>query len=78
MLDAIVTEEKLEVSDEELEEEYKRLADSYQMDVDAVKKAIPAEDLKGDLAVKKAQQLVIDNAVAVAPKAEAAEEKTED
>ena len=76
MLDAIVTEEKLEVSDEELEEEYKRLADSYQMDVDAVKKAIPAEDLKGDLAVKKAQQLVIDNAVAVAPKAE--EEKTEE
>ena len=73
-LNAIVDEEKIEVSDEELEEEYKKLAETYQMDLEKVKQLIDAEELKGDLAVRKAAKLVSDSAVAVAPKA-AEEEK---
>ncbi len=78
VLDKIADEEKLEVSAEELEEEFKKLADMYQMEVDAVKKALPEEDVKGNLLVQKAQKLVVDSAVAVAPKAAEAEEKTEE
>ena len=44
------------------------------MDLEKVKQLIDAEELKGDLAVRKAAKLVSDSAVAVAPKA-AEEEK---
>lgn len=75
MLNAIVDEEKLEATDEEAEAEYARIAEQYRMDVDAVKKMIGLDDLKGDLAVRKARKLIAENAVAVAAKPE---EKTEE
>lgn len=70
LLNAVVDAEKIEVSDEELEEEYTRLATAYQMDVDKVKEILKAEDLKDELAIRKASRLIADTAVAVAPKAE--------
>ncbi len=66
-LNAIVDAENLEVTDEECEEEYKKLAESYQMDVEKVKELV---NIKGDLQLRKAAKLVADSAVAVAPKAE--------
>ena len=75
MLDAVVDAEKIEVSEEECEEEYKKLAESYKMELDDVKKALNADGLKSDLKLRKAARLIADSAVAVAPKApEAAEE----
>lgn len=67
MLNAIVDAENIEVSDEECEEEYKKLAESYQMDVEKVKELV---DIKGDLQIRKAAKLVAESAVAVAPKTE--------
>lgn len=70
MLDSVVDAEKIEVSEEECEEEYKKLADSYKMELDKVKELLPVESLKGDLQVRKAAKLIAESAVAVAPKAE--------
>mgnify|MGYP004640869189 FL=1 len=67
MLNAIVDAEGIEVTDEECEEEYKKLAESYKMEVEKVKELV---DIKGDLQIRKAAKLVAESAVAVAPKAE--------
>ncbi|MGN1003943.1 MAG: trigger factor, partial [Oscillospiraceae bacterium] len=76
-LEAIVAAENLTASDEELEEEFKKLAEQYSMEIDKVKELIVAEELKKDLAMRKAQRLVIDSGkVGEAPKkAEDGEEK---
>lgn len=74
LLDAVAAAENIEVSQEECEEEYKKLAESYKMELDDVKKALNADGLKSDLKLRKAARLIADSAVAVAPKApEAAE-----
>ena len=75
MLDAVVEAEKIEVSDEECEEEYKRLAESYQMDVEKVKEILDLKGMQGDLQVRKAAKLIAESAVAVAP---AAKEESKD
>ena len=53
-----------DVSDEDLEAEYSRLADTYKMDIDKVKAAIPADELKKDVAVEKAMDFVKESAIA--------------
>ena len=61
-LGAVVAAENIEISDEDLEAEYKRLADEYHMELDQVKAAAPAEDVKKGLAVQKAEQVIYDSA----------------
>ncbi len=75
LLSAIVEAEKIEVSDEELEEEYAKVAEQYQMEAEKVKAALNAETVKADLASRKAVKLIVDNAVATAV---AEESKTEE
>ena len=70
MLDAVVDAEKIEVTEEECEEEYAKLAESYKMDVEKVKEILDMDGMKGDLQVRKAARLIADSAVAVAPTAE--------
>ncbi|MBE6984283.1 MAG: trigger factor [Ruminococcaceae bacterium] len=70
MLDAVVTAENIEVSDEECEEEYAKIAESYKLDVEKVKEIMGINDLRGDLQVRKAAKLIADEAVAIAPKKE--------
>ncbi len=65
MLDAIVTAEGIEVSDEEMEAEYSAMAERYGMDVEKVKEYVKVADLKGDMQVRRAAKLVADTAVAV-------------
>ena len=71
-LEAIVTAESITATEEEIEAEYKKIADMYQIDVENVKSAIDAKDLAGDICVRKAFDLVKENAVItdVAPKTE--------
>ena len=69
--------EKLEVTEEELEAEFSRLAEQYGLKVEQVKAAVPAEDLKKDLRLKKASSLVIAEAKAGKAKKKAAAKKTE-
>ncbi|MBQ6899468.1 MAG: trigger factor [Firmicutes bacterium] len=66
ILTGIVEAEKIEVADEELEEELKMMGIQYQMPVDKVKEAIGEEGLvyfKKDLQVKKAIDFIFDNAI---------------
>ncbi len=62
-LETIARKESIEVSEAELEEEYGKLAESYSMEIDRVKAAIPAESLSEDVKVQKALDLVKDSAV---------------
>ena len=75
MLDAVVDAEKIEVTEEECEEEYGKLAESYKLDVEKVKEILDLDGMKGDLQVRKAARLIADSAVAVAPKAEEKKEE---
>ena len=68
LLSEIVHQENIEVSDEELEEELKRLAEQYKMELDKLKEAIDVEAVKADLAGKKAVKLIVDSAVPVEEK----------
>lgn len=61
-LGAVVAAENIEITDEDLEAEYKRLADEYHMELDQVKAAAPAEDVKKGLAIQKAEQVIYDSA----------------
>ena len=60
-LDKIVEVENIEVSEEEIEAEMQKYADMYKLELDVIKNAIPADEVKGDLAAEKAMQLVKDN-----------------
>ena len=62
-LEKIAELENIAVSDEEIEEEFKRLSEAYGMDVEQIKKSIMPEDLTADLKVKKAVDLVREAAV---------------
>ena len=73
-LEAIAKAEGLTATEEEIEEEIKSLAKQYELEEAKVKEMVPAEELTGSLVTRKAIKLIVDSAVAVAPKAE---EKTE-
>lgn len=62
-LEKIAVLENIEVSDEETEEEFKKMADNYNMEVEQVKGYVTADALKKDLAVGKAAELVKKEAV---------------
>ena len=80
-LGAVVEAEHITVSDEDVEAEYKRLAEEYHMELDQVKQAVEAENLRKELSVKKAEQVIYDSAKAgkaPAKKKAAPKKKAED
>lgn len=77
-LEKIAELEAFQLSDEDVEKEYGKIAAAYKTDAEKVKKAIPREGIEKDLAVEKAFQLVRDSAVlteAGPEQPEAAEQK---
>lgn len=66
-VEAIVKAENLEVSDEEVENEMKNIAEKYGMDLESVKKYLPAEQVKEQVIREKVIKVVADAGVAVAP-----------
>ena len=62
-LERISEIENLEVTDDELNEEYSKFAASYNMQAEDVKKYIPEDSLRSDLLVNKAVDFIVDNAV---------------
>ena len=62
-LEKIAKLEDIKPTDEEIEGEYKKMADAYQMDVEKVKEIIPTESVIADYSVELAMKLVKDNAV---------------
>lgn len=62
-LEKVVQLENIGATDEDLEKEYQRIAEAYDMELDKVKGMIPADELKADVAVNKAIDLIKDSAV---------------
>lgn len=68
-LEAVVAAEGISATDEEIEDEYKKLSEAYSMEIDKVKEVVDAKDLAKDINVQKALKFVKDNAeVTVADK----------
>ncbi len=62
-LEKIAKLEDIKPSEEEIEAEYKKMSESYQMDVEKIKEIIPVESVTEDLSVELAMKLVKDNAI---------------
>lgn len=67
---AIAEAENVQPTEEQIAEEYQKVADQYEMELDAVKAAVPVEEITRQLRNNMAAQLVYDAAVAEAPAAE--------
>lgn len=78
-LEKIAELEQLEISEEELEKEYARVAESYQIEVEKVRGFVPEREVRTDLLNLKAIDFVRDNAkvTEVEAKDEAAGENIE-
>ena len=74
-LEKIAEVEGVEVTEEDMTAEFESLAKQYSLELDKVKELVPAEEIKASLKTRKAVKVIVDSAVAVAPKAE---EKTEE
>ena len=62
-LEKIALLENLDATEEEINDEYSRIAATYSVELDEVKKMIASEDIKADLLTAKAMELVKSNAV---------------
>jgi trigger factor len=79
VVEAVAEAEAIQVSDEEVEEELKKMAEAYQMEVDKMKEMVgdrELESIKRDVRNKKAVKLLVENSVEVEPAK--AEDKAED
>ncbi|MCQ2492093.1 MAG: trigger factor [Lachnospiraceae bacterium] len=67
VLEAIVKAENIEVSDEELDAEFEKMAEMYQMEVEQIKSILGTEDqkaaMKADIAVQKAVDFIVAESV---------------
>ena len=61
--------EEITVTDEDLEAEFNAMAEQYSMDVAKIKEMVPVDEIKTGLQTRKAVKVIVDSAVAVAPKA---------
>ena len=68
-LEKIVEVEGLTVTDEEIEAEFEAMAKQYELEVAKIKEMVPMNELTESLKIRKATKLIVDSAVAVAPKA---------
>ena len=68
----IVEAEGITVSDEDMEAEYKAMAEQYSLEIEKIKGMVPADEIKASLETRKAVKVIVDSAVAVAPKKEEA------
>ena len=59
-LEAIVKAEGIVASEEEIEAEYKKMAEMYSMEIEKVKEVVAAEDLAKDITVQSALKLLKD------------------
>ena len=78
---AIAKAENVEVSEEEIEAEYNKMAEQYGMKAEDLKKYITADSVKSQLTNQKVVKIVVDSAKATKPEekksAKKAEEKDE-
>ncbi len=63
VLDAIVAAEKIEITDEEIEAEIQRLAESWSMEADKVREYMDVDLMRNDMSAQKALEMITDAAV---------------
>lgn len=63
VLDAIAAAEKIEVTDEDIEAEIKRLADMWKMEADKVREYMDVDLMRKDMAAQKALDMITETAV---------------
>ena len=68
MLAKIIEVEEITVTDEDIAAEFEAMAKQYEMDVEKIKEMVPAEELKSSIETRKAAKVIVDSAVAAAPK----------
>ena len=68
---AIIEAEKIEATDEEVEAELQKMAEQYNMELETVKKYLPAEQVKDQIVSQKAIAVAVDSAIAVKPEKKA-------
>ena len=78
VLEAIVSAENIEVTAEEINQEIKNLATDYNMDEKVVRRTLSDDMLKHDISIRKAINLVVDNAKEVAKKSSTKTATSED
>lgn len=65
VLEAIAKEENIECTEADVEDEMKKMAEVYQMEVEKIKEMLPEKSLKGikdDIKVRKAAEFAVENA----------------
>jgi trigger factor len=62
-LEQIIKAEDIKATEEDLEAEYKKIASGYNVDIEKVKSSIPAENLSGDVELRKAVDFIKANAI---------------
>jgi len=68
----IIEVEGITVAEEEINAEFDAMAKQYSLELDKIKEMVPVEEVKTSLETRKAVKIIVDSAVAVAPKAEEA------
>ncbi len=70
VMEKIAEVEGLTVSDEEIEAELQKMAESYELELDKIKEMVPVEEITASLKTRKTVAFLVENAVATEPKAE--------
>ena len=73
---AIIKEENIDATDEEVEAEFQKMADQYGMDLETVKKYLHADQVKDQLKSQKAIAVVTDSATATKPEKKTAKKSS--
>ncbi len=79
VLEAVVEAENITVSDEDFEEELKKMAEQYKMELDKLKELMSEAEqktMRSDMAVQKAADFLVENVKEVAAKKAAAKKTT--
>ena len=74
-IEALIKAEGIDATEEEIEAETKKIAEQYGMDLEMVKKYLPADQVKEQVVREKVIKLVADSATATAPVVETKDEE---
>ncbi len=73
LLEKVAEAEGIEITDEQVEDAYKQMAEQSEMEIEKVKEYVPAEEIIRDQKFQKAMEVITDSAVEKAPEAPTAE-----
>lgn len=78
LLAAVADAENIEIPDEDVDKTLQDLADAYRITLDQIKEAVPRESIINDMRMRKANDIIMENAVALPPEEKKDENASED